>query len=90
MSVIDGDVLRAFARARGLGALPLYFSRLRNLLLTEDDHRAFFRIASRGGQQTLTGAAAMALGRGDAPTWRLILALSARDSSLAASPLKSA
>ncbi len=84
---IDGDVLRAFARARGLGALPLYFSRLRNLLLTEDDHRAFFRIASRGGQQTLTGAAAMALGRGDAQTWKLILALSARDSSLAASPI---
>jgi len=84
---IDGDLLRAFARARGLGALPLYFSRLRNLLLTDDDHRAFFRIASRGGQQTLTGAAAMALGRGDSEVWKLILALAPHDPSLAASPI---
>jgi len=84
---IDGDVLRAFARARGLGALPLYFSRLRNLLLTDGDHRAFFRIASRGGRQTLTGAAAMALGRGDSEVWKLILALSDHDPSLAASPM---
>jgi hypothetical protein len=84
---LDGDVLRAFARARGLAALPLYFSKLRNLLLTRKDQRAFFRIASRAGEQTLTGAAAMALGRRDAAVWALILELSSGDRALASSPI---
>ena len=84
---LDGDVLRAFARARGPAALPSYFTKLRNLLLTRDDHRAFFRIASRGGEQTLTGGAAMALGRGDVEVWKLILEISPGDRALAASPI---
>lgn len=83
---LDGDLVRSFARARGMAALPLYFAKLRNLLLTRPDHLAFLRIASRGGKQSLTGAAAMALGRGDAPLWKLILEVSAGDAALAASP----
>ena len=83
---LDGDLVRAFARARGTAALPLYFAKLRNLLLTRPDHLAFLRIASRGGKQSLIGAAAMALGRGDAPLWKLILEASAGDAALAGSP----
>ena len=83
---LDGDLVRSFARARGMASLPLYFAKLRNLLLTRPDHLAFLRIASRGGKQSLIGAAAMALGRGDAPLWKLILEVSTGDSALAASP----
>lgn len=83
---LDGDLVRSFARARGMAALPLYFAKLRNLLLARPDHLAFLRIASRGGKQSLTGAGAMALGRGDAPVWGLILEVSSGDAAFAASP----
>lgn len=84
---LDGDVLRAFARARGSAAIPLYYLRFRKLLLTREDLTAFLRIASRGGAESLAGGAAMAFGRRDIEIFRAILGVSGSDRALAASAL---
>lgn len=85
--LLDGDISLALARARGPAALPLYFSRLRGLQLTDADRAAFFQIASRGGKETLAAAAAMALGRDDCPSWRAVLRRVPFDAQLASSPV---
>jgi len=82
--LLDAAIVRAFARARGLSALPLFFARLRNLNLSEEDRAAFFRLATRGNESRL-GAASMALGRQDAQAWRAVLAGARRDPALAKS-----
>lgn len=57
-------------------ALPLYFSTLRELSLGRLDREAFFRLANRG-ENVLTVARSLALGRGDAQSWAAILAVAA-------------
>lgn len=83
---IDGEIVRAFARARGLAALPMYYRGLDKLRLLDDDRAAFFRLATRG-QDSLLGAASMALGRQDLSSWKAILADARHDPALASSPV---
>ncbi len=83
---IDADLVLALARARGLAALPMYFDKLDKLHLLDGDRAAFFRIATRG-QDSLLGAASMALGRNDLTSWRAILSDARHDPALASSPV---
>jgi TonB family protein len=73
---LDSLVVRTVARVRGAAALPLYFSSLRELSLTDHDRKTFFRLASRGEKDSLNAAAALALGRNDALSWKAILSVS--------------
>lgn len=73
---LDGDLARTAARVRGGAALTLYFSSSRSLDLSPSDRKAFFRLASRGKKDSLTAAAALALGRDDVLSWQAILAVS--------------
>ncbi len=70
---LDAQLVRIVARTRGPAALPLYFNDLRNLSLTPRDREAFFRIASQGRADTLHAGVALALGRGDAPSFQAAL-----------------
>ena len=72
---LDGELVRIIGRVRGIEALPLYFSTLRELALTKSDREAFFRLAN-SRENVLPVAQSLALGRGDAKSWTAILKVS--------------
>lgn len=83
---LDRTIVRAIARARGIAALPLYFQKLESLRIGDGDRAAFFRLATRG-EDSLLGAASMALGRQDLDAWKAVLADARHDPALAGSAI---
>lgn len=71
---LDAAYVRTVARLRGLQALPVYFSTLRELQLSSYDREVFFRLAAnRYGPDLLSAAGSLALARGASNEWGAIL-----------------
>lgn len=89
---LDANYVLMIARLRGIQALQVYFSTLRDLQLSPHDRQSFFRLAAnRDGPEVLDAAGSLSLGRGAAKEWTAILDVAAtRNITLDEGPLLAA